>query len=111
MITFIEHWRLFRLRKWFGISPDLYLQLNHPWLTKAGIKTVLDIGAHTGTWARTVNYLLPNALIYSFEPIQKSFIALQEKMSGVTRHKAFNVALGEQSGETELNLNDFSASS
>jgi FkbM family methyltransferase len=110
-ITIIENWRLFSIRKRFGINPDLYLQLNCPWFTKLGIKTVLDIGAHTGVWAKTVQYLFPNMTVFSFEPISSSFKRLQERMRGINKHKAFNIALGEQSGEYDFYLNDFIAAS
>ena len=110
-ITIIENWRLFSIRKRFGINPDLYLQLNCPWLTKAGIKTVLDIGAHTGAWAKTVQYLFPNVTMFSFEPISSSFNSLQERMRGIDNYKAFNIALGEHPGEYDFYLNDFIAAS
>ncbi len=111
LFTAIEHWPIFLGHSRFEIIPDLYLKLNHPWLTKAGVRTVIDIGAHTGGWARTVHHLLPQAMIYSFEPISSSFAELQKRMKGVASHKGFNIALGNESGEIDFNLNEFAAAS
>jgi FkbM family methyltransferase len=110
-ITFIEYWHLFTKRKRVGISPDLYIQLDRPFFTSAGIKTVLDIGAHTGIWAKTVQLLLPDVTTYSFEPVFASFNSLKKRMHGINTHKAFNIALGKQAGEYDFYLNDFSATS
>ena len=72
---------------------------------------MLDIGAHTGSWARTIHHLLPDARIYSFEPIPESYSALCRRMEGVSRFNAFNLALGDKVGELEFNRNAFAASS
>jgi len=34
------------------------------------IKTVIDVGAHNGAYARTAKHILPNATVYSFEPTE-----------------------------------------
>ncbi|MFM6082296.1 MAG: FkbM family methyltransferase, partial [Dolichospermum sp.] len=39
------------------------------WLENCGIKTVLDIGANEGQFAKYINQILPEAMIYSFEPL------------------------------------------
>lgn len=99
------------MRRKYGLSPDLYLKLNQPWFTQAGINTVIDIGAHSGTWSRTIHYLLPHAQIYSFEPIPASYNLLNDRMKDVSCHKGFNIALGDEKGKANFNLNDFSAAS
>jgi len=109
IITAIEHFDLFIQRS--RISPDLYIELNHPWLTGLNIKTILDIGAHTGKWAYTVHKLFKGARIYSFEPILESFEALKQRMSDIANHQAFNVALGDHSGEIEFHVCKFATSS
>lgn len=109
VITVIEHFSLFMQRS--KISPDLYIELNKSWLTGLDIRTILDIGAYTGKWACTAHKLFRNARIYSFEPNPESFKILKKRMSQIDRSQAFNVALGECSGEIEFYVCDFGASS
>lgn len=81
------------------------------WLTNQNIKTILDIGANTGQFARMIHEVLPEAKVYSFEPLQDCYEELVEKMKGVPNFKAFNVALGAEDGETEIHRSEFSPSS
>ncbi len=80
-------------------------------LQKYDFKTVLDIGANDGQFATDIHKRLPKAQIYSFEPLKESFAKLSENMSEVKNFKAFNFALGEQSGTMEISRSAFSPSS
>ncbi|MFC1850234.1 FkbM family methyltransferase [candidate division CSSED10-310 bacterium] len=111
LLTIAENFRIFRLGKRLGISPDLYLQLNRPFITEAGIKTVIDIGAHRGKWSKTIHYLLPQAMIYCFEPIPSCFKLINEKMKNIRMCKTFNIALGEKSEIVDFYRHDFTAAS
>ncbi len=84
---------------------------NHTWLQELNIKTVIDIGANEGQYAKHIRKTLPEAMIYSFEPIPSVYeklIACQELQ---TKFKAFNVGLGTKAEVIEMNLNEFSPSS
>ncbi len=111
LLTVVEHYDVFRLRKRSGIFPDLFILLNKAWFLNAGISTIIDIGANNGNWARTMNLLLPKSRIYSFEPLPECFQKLEQQMQNIKNHKSFNFALGDISGKVEFNQNEFSASS
>lgn len=83
----------------------------YDWLAEAGIGTVLDIGANVGQFASQIHKALPQALIYSFEPLAECYAQLIENMGHVDGFRAFNFALGCEDGQTQIYHNDFSASS
>jgi FkbM family methyltransferase len=107
---FIESPKLFQIRKKGGI-PDTFRMLNRPWFNQLGISTVIDIGANTGQFAVTINALLPEARIYSFEPIPECFHQLQKRMGNVKKFTGFNIALGDIHGEIKYEYNSYSPSS
>jgi FkbM family methyltransferase len=81
------------------------------WLKDAGIKTVLDIGANTGQFAAEIRETLPEAFIYSFEPLKDCYETLADAMKNDMKFKAFNIALGDSNEEVEMNRSSYSASS
>ncbi|MDR2146037.1 MAG: FkbM family methyltransferase [Tannerella sp.] len=81
------------------------------WLQEKKIRTVLDVGANTGQFARKARILFPDAKIYSFEPIQSVYEKLKQNFAGDMNFKAFNTALGEENGEVTFFQNDYSDSS
>jgi len=81
------------------------------WLANEGIKTVLDIGANTGQFARRIHNLLPDARIYSFEPLSGCYEELKRSLSDVPKFQCFNYALGDETGKHTIYHNDFSLSS
>jgi len=81
------------------------------WLTDMNIKTVLDVGANTGISAKKFHKLMPEAYIYSFEPLGDCFAELSKSLPGVERFKPFNIALGDTEGKTAMNRSAASASS
>lgn len=74
-------------------------------------QTILDIGANTGQFACSIRQALPEAQIYSFEPLKSCFEALVASRGGDTRFKAFNYALGEKNEEVEMHKSAYSPSS
>lgn len=91
---------------------------NVPALTLLGlrntpVRTIIDIGANRGQFARRISNIFPDAKIYCFEPLPGPFVELQswaEAQGG--RVVAMNTALGAQSGEITMRLhNDHSPSS
>lgn len=86
------------MRRYYFI-PQMYAAFKQPWLQALGIATVIDVGASVGDFAFTVRPLLPQAQIYSFEPLPDCYAAIQRHMSAAARFQAFNLALGDRSGE------------
>lgn len=81
------------------------------WLRSAGIRTVLDIGAHAGETSCKMRSILPNAAIYAFEPLPGPFARLMEQMGGDDNFSAFQFCLGAIFGRVEMQENEFSQSS
>jgi FkbM family methyltransferase len=81
------------------------------WLKGLGIDTILDIGANTGQFAEYIHAILPDARIYSFEPLKDCFDLLVNNNRGNSKFKAFNVALSDENGIVEFHRSSFSQSS
>jgi FkbM family methyltransferase len=91
--------------------PRTYETLNVSWFKSLGIDTVLDIGSNTGQFTRTILALLPNAKIYSFEPLPDCFKELDKFTKSHSNVTAFNLGIGDQSGLLSFEQNAFSPSS
>jgi len=84
---------------------------DYEWMAAANIRTILDIGANTGQFALMGHRLLPNAKLYSFEPLKDCYEQLKRNMEGVPQFLALNYALGDANGRVEMYRNAFSPSS
>jgi len=80
-------------------------------LTTAGIRTVLDIGANEGQFAAAVRKVLPSARIFSFEPLDAPFRKLRDAHRGDGNFEAFHVAVGSHAGEADFAVHGSSATS
>ena len=89
----------------------LKLQRFGRWLHSNGVKTVLDIGANTGQFTCAITSVLPDAEVYSFEPIADAYEKLRRKVEGRRQCHAFHCALGEASGRLQFWRNNFTKSS
>ena len=74
-------------------------------------ETILDIGANVGQFAKEIRQILPEAKIYSFEPIKECFDKLNENMSGDKNFKSFNFALGDKNENSEMHRSVYTPSS
>ena len=83
----------------------------YEWLKGMNIRTILDIGANTGQFALRIHSILPDAQIYSFEPLSDCFEELKRNMRDVPKFQGFNYALGNETGKHVIYHNDFSDSS
>lgn len=110
LANLIENPKLFYLYQQGG-RINTFCLLNQPWLHELNIATVLDIGANRGQFALTINTIFPKASIYSFEPILDCFEQLTASMKSIKNFKAFNIGLGESSGELKFERNAFAPSS
>lgn len=81
------------------------------WLRDCGIRTVLDVGANTGQFAAQIHRALPQARIYSFEPLADCCDQLTENMAGVSGFQVFPLALGDTNGRTQIHRNEYTGSS
>jgi len=67
------------------------------------IRTIIDVGANTGQFARTIGKAFPEAKIYCFEPVPEPFRELSKwAESKNDKVKTFNFALGDSDGEIEM---------
>ncbi len=81
------------------------------WLKNLRIRTVLDIGANTGQFAAKIRSILPDAFIYSFEPLRDAYASLLSEMRQEPDFKAFNFALGDKDAKTLIHRSAYSPSS
>lgn len=86
-------------------------EMRRDWIKALPVRTVLDIGANTGEFAAEIRDLLPEALIYSFEPLRDAYAALISQMRGDGRFRAFNFALGSEDSRGVIHRSSFSPSS
>lgn len=91
----------------FGL--DVIRIENNPEKTLLGlrnlpIKTIIDVGANTGQFAKYILKFFPEACIYSFEPLPQHFEELKRwaELYGNGKIIPFNLALGEKEGAIEM---------
>ena len=89
------------------LGETLKLSDRHDWLSHAQIRTVIDVGAHTGQFSSALRQLLPHARIYAFEPIADCHEKLERRFSEDARFHSFNTALGERDGEIAFHTSSF----
>ncbi|HEX8117742.1 MAG TPA: FkbM family methyltransferase [Pyrinomonadaceae bacterium] len=85
-----------------GIDFEHYRNLRRPWLVEAGIKSILDIGANTGQFARLAREVFPGAAVYSFEPLPDCFEQLKTALPPGSDFHPINCALGREEGTLEF---------
>lgn len=94
----------------FGV--DLVWRHQSPRLTLLGlrgrdIRTVIDVGANEGQFARAISAFFPQASIYCFEPLETPFRQLSDwAATQEGRVRCFNVALGDTEGEVQMHRHD-----
>lgn len=105
----LEDPKLLRLYR-RGVPHETYLRYNRPWFRDRAINTIIDIGANTGQFSRTVRAILPDAQIYAFEPLPDCFHTLMSHMPA-HNFKAFNVGLGSAEATLTFHRNPYADSS
>jgi FkbM family methyltransferase len=85
-----------------GIRFDHYRELDKAWLVASGIKTILDVGANEGQFAKLAREVFPSAMIYSFEPLPDCFDKLNKIFPGDPHFAAFNEAVGSTESVLEF---------
>ena len=94
-----------------GMPDACYDALSKKWLRDMNFRTVVDVGANVGQFASGAHAILPEAAIYSFEPLPDCYAQLVKAMAGVEKFRAFNVGLGAVSAQMQINRSPWSDSS
>ena len=81
------------------------------YISSLNIRTVIDVGAHTGEFAKMISRILPGVTVLSFEPLGEEFRQLEAGLVSIPNARAFNYAIGDQSETLEMHRSDFSQSS
>lgn len=100
-LVMARHPRAFSLSR-RGISWEEYRELRRPWLLNQGIRTIVDIGANTGQFARLAHEIWPAARIYSLEPLPDAFAQLQQALPPSADFHPLNLAAGAEAGELDF---------
>lgn len=81
------------------------------WLKSLNIRTIIDVGASDGGYAKKIRAIFPQAKIYSFEAIHESYQLLSKKFSNDPNFKAFNICLNYYNGNCDFFINEYKGSS
>jgi FkbM family methyltransferase len=73
-------------------------------LRRLGVRTVLDVGANEGQFAREALKRFPEAHVYSFEPLPGAFAKLNSWAAGQDRVTPVNIALGDRDEALEIHM-------
>ncbi|WP_093027217.1 FkbM family methyltransferase [Thiocapsa roseopersicina] len=84
-----------------------------PWrlLQHYDVRTVLDIGANEGQFAKLIRDLCPRTLVYSFEPLPDIHILLQRRFRNDPSVVPVPCGLSDGAGRVVMNRSTFSPSS
>lgn len=85
--------------------------VDQPWFRALSVSTILDIGAHTGSFSALMSVVFPGARIYAFEPLKDCYQRLTEQFSAYPNFTAYNVALSDNTGESVFFRSSFAPSS
>lgn len=95
----------------FGFDVKRHHPLYETIIKPLGIKTVVDIGANIGMFSKEMRERFPDAHIYAFEPLADCYQSLMSTMGSDNRFRAWNTALGDINGQTEIQRSSFHPSS
>lgn len=71
------------------------------------IRTIIDVGANTGQFAKNISEFFPKSTVYCFEPLPVPFAALSEWAKTQNgKVVPLNLAIGDQEGEVEMFLHE-----
>lgn len=68
------------------------------------LRNIFDVGGNFGQTALQFASAFPEATIYTFEPVPTTFDRLKTAVQNNDRIEPFNIALGDTSGSTTINL-------
>jgi len=79
-----------------------------PFLAHHEIRTVIDVGANTGQFARLIHRICPAAKVLSFEPLPDCRTELEATLAQIPGSKSFPIALGDTTGTVPMHQSAFS---
>lgn len=71
-------------------------------LSRLEIKTIFDVGANKGEWSDRISKIIPQAAIFSFEPVPSTFKKLEDNLSNFPQVKLFDFGLSDTEGQTSF---------
>jgi FkbM family methyltransferase len=87
-----------------------FQQFVAPYFRDFKIRSVIDIGAHRGEFAKLAKYVFDEAELYCFEPIEERALELQRLLSD-KKGEVFNFALGSSNANRMMEVFRFDAAS
>ena len=99
------------LMTWPRFSVKSYLLVSS--VERQGIapKTIIDVGANIGQFGVAAAKLFDEAHVHSFEPIPECITKLEKNAAKLKNLTVYPYALGDEVGETTININTLSYSS
>lgn len=100
--------KLFAKRSLNSMGFDILRCRNNPRQTLCGLKsmairTIIDVGANTGQFARYIAPIFTDAQIYCFEPLPGPYALLQQwALNQHGRIQTYNVAIGDEEGQVDM---------
>jgi FkbM family methyltransferase len=94
------------------LDEELMALASRPYVHSDDVRTLLDVGANEGQFARTALQAFPRARVHCFEPlpsVQETLGVLAAASAG--RLSVEPIALGDKNGEIAFNVTSFSPSS
>jgi FkbM family methyltransferase len=87
------------------VGADLFVDINHK-INYPSLNVMFDVGANVGQTRKYFRFHVPNAKVYSFEPVQATYKQLKHSATGDTNCVLENMALGDEAGEKTIRLFD-----
>jgi len=88
--------------KWYDNPGFKFHRNGEQWLVEQfrheGVRTVLDVGANVGEWAKLASTILPDATIYAFEIVSATVDKLRRATQGYPTIRCFDVGLADHNG-------------
>ncbi len=87
------------------VGADMFVDIHHK-IKYPSLNIMFDVGANVGQTRRYFRFHLPDARIYSFEPVQNTYLQLQRSATGDKNCVLENIALGDEAGKKTIRLFD-----
>jgi len=88
----LEEWR----RAWHALA------------SQAKVRTIVDVGANEGQFARMIAGVFPGCPVLCFEPLRQCRPALERELNAIPGSQLFEMALGDITGMTKFRQTSFS---
>ena len=103
-VRLVRNVRAHEVRTWEQTQEKLW----RPFVAHHDIRTVIDVGANCGQFARLIHRICPAAKVFSFEPLPACRAELDATLATIPGSKSFPIALGETTGSVEMRQSAFS---